>query len=213
MLHTETVAPSTLSLLKSLQNDDFLADFVLVGGTSLSLQIGHRVSIDLDLFAQGDFKMEELSFHLEEAFGFSAYNMSNSILQGYIDGVKTDFVRYPYKTIRDIIRTDGIRLISSADIAAMKLSAIMMSGKRLKDFVDISFLSQYYSTFEMLGFFAEKFPKSSPISAEKSLIYFKDIDFDVEIKLFEKDFKWIPVKNRLLEMSRYPHRVFDSAPL
>jgi len=49
MLRKETVSESTLALLKTLMHDDALKDFFLVGGTALALQIGHRISIDLDL--------------------------------------------------------------------------------------------------------------------------------------------------------------------
>ena len=47
MLHKETVDASTLELLKQLMADRRLKDFVLVGGTALSLQMGHRISADL----------------------------------------------------------------------------------------------------------------------------------------------------------------------
>jgi hypothetical protein len=46
MLHTETVAPKTLELLNKLMNDTTFNHFLLVGGTSLSLQLGHRLSVD-----------------------------------------------------------------------------------------------------------------------------------------------------------------------
>lgn len=49
MLHYETIAPATRELLNKLMSDDRLQDFVLVGGTSLALQLGHRLSVDLDL--------------------------------------------------------------------------------------------------------------------------------------------------------------------
>ena len=51
MLHKETVSEFTLDLLKTLMVDEKLTDFFLVGGTALALQIGHRISIDLDLFS------------------------------------------------------------------------------------------------------------------------------------------------------------------
>lgn len=60
MLHTETVNAATLELLKTIMRDVRLQDFALVGGTSLSLQIGHRVSVDLDLFTDKEFKATEL---------------------------------------------------------------------------------------------------------------------------------------------------------
>jgi len=48
MLHYTTVEPYTLELLKRLSSEPALKDYLLVGGTALSLQIGHRKSIDLD---------------------------------------------------------------------------------------------------------------------------------------------------------------------
>ena len=50
MLHTQTVAPQTLGLLKQLEAEPRLAAFNLAGGTALALYLGHRVSVDLDLF-------------------------------------------------------------------------------------------------------------------------------------------------------------------
>ena len=50
MLHTQTVAPQTLGLLKQLEAEPRLAAFNLAGGTALALYLGHRVSLDLDLF-------------------------------------------------------------------------------------------------------------------------------------------------------------------
>ena len=50
MLQTQTVEPSTLELLKKLQQEPLLATFNLVGGTALALRIGHRKSVDLDLY-------------------------------------------------------------------------------------------------------------------------------------------------------------------
>ena len=60
MLHKETVGPGTLELIKKLQTDPILDDFFLVGGTALALQIGHRTSIDIDLFTRSDIDIENL---------------------------------------------------------------------------------------------------------------------------------------------------------
>lgn len=54
MLHYETISPDTLGLLKKAQSLDILQNTMLVGGTALALQIGHRVSIDLDFFGKAD---------------------------------------------------------------------------------------------------------------------------------------------------------------
>ncbi len=54
MLFYSTIHPKTLQLLKNLQQVKYLQGFILVGGTSLALQLGHRISIDLDLFTSSD---------------------------------------------------------------------------------------------------------------------------------------------------------------
>ena len=59
MLHYETIAPATRELLSKLMSDDHLQDFVLVGGTSLALQLGHRLSVDLDLIFFDDINKYE----------------------------------------------------------------------------------------------------------------------------------------------------------
>ncbi len=64
MLYTQTVEPVTLGLLKRLMADEALGQFNLVGGTALSLQIGHRKSIDLDMFTQSDFEADTVLKHL-----------------------------------------------------------------------------------------------------------------------------------------------------
>jgi len=52
MLSYATINPATLELLKALMKFDALKNFYLVGGTSLALQLGHRISVDLDLFTE-----------------------------------------------------------------------------------------------------------------------------------------------------------------
>ncbi len=50
MLHTEVVSGKTLELLKKLEAENAMTRFNLAGGTSLALYLGHRRSVDLDLF-------------------------------------------------------------------------------------------------------------------------------------------------------------------
>jgi hypothetical protein len=55
MLQKQAISPKLLALLIELQKMPQLKEFTLVGGTALALQLGHRVSIDIDLFSQHDF--------------------------------------------------------------------------------------------------------------------------------------------------------------
>ncbi|WHT72320.1 nucleotidyl transferase AbiEii/AbiGii toxin family protein [Myroides odoratimimus] len=64
MLYKQTVINELWELLQMLMKDEKLQDFILVGGTALSLQIGHRISIDIDLFSTKDFDYKSISQHL-----------------------------------------------------------------------------------------------------------------------------------------------------
>ena len=68
MLRKETVSEPTLELLKTLMQDDLFKDFFLVGGTALALQIGHRLSIDIDLFSMNSFDEEDMLSAIEDKY-------------------------------------------------------------------------------------------------------------------------------------------------
>jgi hypothetical protein len=70
MLRKETVSEPTLDLLKTLMQDDLFRDFFLVGGTALSLRIGHRLSIDIGLFSMNSFYEEDLLSAMEAKYNF-----------------------------------------------------------------------------------------------------------------------------------------------
>lgn len=64
--------------------DDYFNSFYLVGGTALALNIGHRESIDIDLFHSGDFDFKELSMHLQNAYGTVIKNEKSNYISGNI---------------------------------------------------------------------------------------------------------------------------------
>ena len=88
MLFTETVASSTLELLRRLMKDIALRDFVLVGGTSLALQVGHRISVDIDLFSNLSFNEEALSDHLISNYNLELDYIDKNTIKGEIEGFK-----------------------------------------------------------------------------------------------------------------------------
>jgi hypothetical protein len=69
------VRPSTFKLIQQLQALPELGEFYLVGGTALALQLGHRNSIDIDLFTKNDFTPESLLKFLEPTFSKVGYNL------------------------------------------------------------------------------------------------------------------------------------------
>lgn len=141
MLHTETVKGGTLELLKKLEAEDAMSDFNLAGGTSLALYLGHRISIDLDLFTSKPFDAVKLESFLQEKYGFCTGFMEKNTLKGFIGNVKIDCITHAYEYLEKPYVESNIRLYSMEDIIAMKLSAIADNGSRLKDFIDIAYLS------------------------------------------------------------------------
>lgn len=208
MLRTETVPHATLELLKALMADKQLNNFFLAGGTALSLQIGHRISIDLDFFTLEGFDGDNLSAHIEASHGFTLDFLDKNTLKGKIDGVVVDFITHGYPLVNDIKLIEGVRLASLEDIAAMKLNAIVGNGTRLKDFVDIASLSAYLSLNEMLNAYEHKYTTRNQVLVIKCLTFFDDINRSEPIRLLDSDYNWELLEKRIMDMAEQPGNVF-----
>lgn len=90
----------------------------------------------------------------------------------------------------------------------MKLTAISGNGSRVKDFVDIAFLSGYMTLSDMLSHYEKKYPNINGVMALKSLCYFDDIDFSVTIEYTNPAINWEMLKARVLKMVRNPEKQF-----
>ncbi len=209
MLYSQSVETGTYKLLKAIMADAAFHQFALAGGTALSLLIGHRKSIDLDLFTISEFDPPQLEKYLQEKYSFKGDILAGSSLKGEVDGIKLDFIRHGYPDVEPRIQEDDIRMYSLKDIVAMKLSAIADNGTRLKDFIDVAYLSGYLSLAEMLDAFKTKYPQTNPYRAVKGLTYYKDIRFSERIDLLGKDFRWETIANRLSAMTREENRHFQ----
>ena len=210
MLHYETIAPATRELLNKLMSDDRLQDFVLVGGTSLALQLGHRLSVDLDLFTNTDFSEESLRSYLEQNYQFQADFMERSTVKGEIDGVQIDCIAHCYPWLKPCMQDNGWRLAQLEDIAAMKLNAIAGNGTRIKDFIDMAYLSSVFSLEQMLGFYEQKY-RSNTLMPLKGLIFFDDINKEEPVHMADgKPLQWKRIEKRLLSMDKYPKRIFEA---
>ncbi len=209
MLYLHTVEAGTYGLLKSLMADTAFNRFALAGGTALSLLMGHRKSIDLDLFTTEEFDSPLLEKHLQEKYAFKGDLLSGFTLKGEVNGVKLDFIRHNYADVEPRIQEEGIRLYGLKDIAAMKLSAIADNGTRLKDFIDVAYLSSFLSLKEMLAAFAIKYPRTNPSRAVKGLNYHEDIRFWEKIDLLGQDFRWETIAARLSAMTREENKRFQ----
>lgn len=199
MLQKQVVSEKTFALLQKLQSIPELKDLRLVGGTALALQIGHRISIDLDLFGQFDTSIP-LEMLLTD-FDNVVKTGSNKFMQFFeIDGIKVDFVNYPYQWLKDPIIEEGVTLASIEDIAAMKINAIINRGTK-KDFIDMAFLLEQFSLSSILELYKEKYTVPDFQLALRSLSYFDDAETDaMPIMIQPKD--WATVKNEIITALR-----------
>ena len=179
MLYKETVSASTLAIIQQLCQLEELVDFELVGGTALALHIGHRISVDIDLFCKNNFKVNQIKECILDHFSNHQitfdYEAKNTLI-GSIDNIKIDFIRHAYPTLKTTETTENIRLCSMEDIAAMKLSAITDNGTRIKDFVDLYYLLQQFRLKDVIQFYQSKYQSANSLFALKSISYFNDLD-------------------------------------
>ncbi|NTW31833.1 MAG: nucleotidyl transferase AbiEii/AbiGii toxin family protein [Bacteroidetes bacterium] len=177
----------------------YLQGFCLVGGTSLSLQIGHRISVDLDMFSTEPFETAELKSQLAEDFPTLQVVMERTnTLICIINEVKVDFIRFKYGFLYPIVLENNIRLASIKDIASMKLDAISGRGKK-KDFFDLYFLLQLFSLPELLAFYQAKYHHTTIFHVIKSINFFEDAEEENDPIVLDKNLNWEKVKKTINE--------------
>lgn len=197
MLHKETVKPGTLDLIKKLMRDQQINSFHLVGGTAMALQMGHRESIDIDLFNSGDFDSAQLADHLKTPYDARVKRQNGNYISGSILNVDFDIISHKYPTIRNIDPQEGIRIMSLEDIAAMKINAIVNSGRRVKDFIDIHYLLKKFSYENIMDFYHIKYPKADLVIARLALLYHGEVDLTVPVILKDEKLTWEIVKSSI----------------
>jgi len=190
-------------------NDTTFNHFLLVGGTSLSLQIGHRISIDLDLFTNDTFEEHKLADYLRKQYHFELDFIDKETVKGEIDGIKIDCIAHKYPWLKKPNEINGIRLAGYEDLAAMKLNAIVGNRTRIKDYIDIAYISSKITLNEMINAYQTKYT-SNGVMVLKAIAYFDDIHFDEPISMQDaSNFDWKKIRKHLLLMIKYPDKIFD----
>ncbi len=219
MLPAQAVDTANLQLLAQLMQEPLLKPFVLVGGTALALHLGHRRSRDLDLFSDGptpiDGEIKDLLLSKYEMRADGALQRmraqepewDKAAIQGVIGQVKTDVVNYGFPLIRPAVLYPGsnIRMASLEDLSAMKLAGVVMSGERLRDFVDVAALSEKLTLNQMRQAYEGRFNTSSS-EVPRALAFHGDIDFNMKPEM--QGYRWPAIATRLEQMQRSPDRLF-----
>ncbi len=197
MLHLNTIDNSARKVLLSLLAKEYLKEFSLVGGTSLSLRFGHRKSIDIDLFSPKEFDPSLMDTLLKADYPDYTYRGNNRyMLFCNIGAVKMDVIHHPFNLLSSVETIDGIRMFSVEDVAAMKLFAICKRGTR-KDFYDLWMLVQRFTPIELADFFIKKYGEEKLIFLKKSVVYFEEADDSDQPEILIPKLTWDKVKKEV----------------
>lgn len=190
MLYYNTVNYLLKESLQLFMAAEEFNTFRLVGGTALSLHIGHRASIDIDLFSDVTYRsidFDAIERFLHAHFPYIDYlsNLLPAMGKSYTIGTDVDNaikldVFYTDPFIRECVVEDGIRLASIEEIIAMKIDVIQRGGRK-KDFWDLHALLPQYSIAQMLDLHNQRYPYNH----EVSLILKNLTDFSIAENQFD----------------------------
>jgi len=166
-MHWNTVTPTLQQVLIAVMGSPLFNPFRLVGGTSLSLQMGHRISVDIDLFTDAEYgtiNFDQINDFFHENFPYVDTLEGLPVATGkswYVgsheqDAVKVD-VYYTETYIRPEQMEEEIRMAAKEDLIAMKLEVIGHRGRK-KDFWDIHGLHNDYTITQMIELYLERYP-------------------------------------------------------
>ncbi len=164
-----------------LRGQPFVRNFYLAGGTALALQIGHRISTDLDWFSAECRLLAPEREMIREALApsgqFDIASEQDGMLFTRLFGVDVSFVYQHHPLLEPTVEYKGLRLASCTDIGLMKLAAVNSRGTR-RDFVDLYCLRDVVTLDRLLELAASKYADrpSFLAIAVRALAYFEDAE-------------------------------------
>ncbi len=190
----------TVRKLKSLHAN---GDWVLAGGTGLALQLGHRVSHDLDFFTEVDFDSASLRAELAKRGKLEVQAQAVNTLHTMFDGVRLSYLRAEAPFLFPPIEYRDLRIADNRDIAAMKIMAIAGRGSR-KDFVDLYAYLEAGGDFPSLMEVVDRKYASTSMNKMhvlRSLVFFEDAESEPMPRIL-RSVTWKTIRARLEEEAR-----------
>jgi predicted nucleotidyltransferase component of viral defense system len=179
--YESATTPPCRHALAYLSQQLFISDFYLAGGTALALQIGHRVSTDLDWFSTNcDLlvpEREAIRRGLDASGQFVVASEQDGMLFTRLFDADVSFIHQHHPLLEPTVMYRGIQLASPTDIGLMKLAAVNSRGTR-RDFVDLYSLREIVTLDRLLELALIKYadrPSFLPIAA-RALAYFEDAE-------------------------------------
>ena len=196
--YEEATTPACRRGLAYLSRQAFVGDFYLAGGTALALQIGHRVSTDLDWFSTISrlhaSERDRIRQALSGSGEFEVVSEQDGMLFTRLFGTDASFLYQQHPLLEATVEYQGVQLASPTDIGLMKLAAVNSRGTR-RDFVDVYCLREVVTLDRLLELASIKYanrPSFLPI-AVRALAYFEDAEQQPMPRLF-KPVRWSDVR-------------------
>lgn len=188
--HFDILRRETKRALDFLAGRDWLKNspWYMAGGTALTLQVGHRRSIDLDFFSQEkNFENDDLLRHFAETKEWIVVVDRKNTIYGELFKAKISFIAYPFFIPKQEPKFYGsIRILSPLDIAVMKIVAISQRGRK-RDFFDLYWCVNHLEPLEnTIKRLKVQYPSiiHNYHHILKSLVYFKDAESDPEPEIY-----------------------------
>jgi hypothetical protein len=195
-VHPEAMTSEAKALVPRLAPTVARHHFILAGGTSLALRLGHRLSVDLDFFSEEevlpDLLVGELRVaHLDSEVG----QLAPGTLSVVVEGVRVSFFHYPYPFVDAPQPYEGLRVASVLDIAAMKLVAVAQRSAK-RDFVDLYVILQQMPFRTVAARAVQRYGAEfiEPVVIGKGLTWFEDADGEPDPHYLGQQVPWNDVK-------------------
>lgn len=203
-LFWNTVTDEVQAILSEFARTPIARSFYLAGGTALSLQLGHRISVDLDFFSPSE-DIPTIRPILENSFtGFSSVLADSSWgnLVYLVNNVRVGFYGYGFPLVAPLVESGAVRLASIEDIALMKLDAMLSRAAR-KDFYDLYFIFQRIPVSKIFQKADQKYPaiRDFEVQVTKRLVFFENAEDESEPGLLQS-VPWKAVKEFFIKQAK-----------
>ena len=180
-MHSKILSDNQKQLLSLMSG--FKREFYLVGGTAIALHIGHRQSVDFDMFKKSELKITKIISKISDAgYSYTVMRRVSEQLNLIVNKVKLTFFQYPFAVETPCKFENTFKIPDLLTLSAMKAYALGRRSK-WKDYVDLYFiLKDYYSVNDISkkataiygDLYSEKLFRAQ-------LCYFDDIDFSERV--------------------------------
>lgn len=192
----EQVLPgNTKTILALLGKSKIIQKAYLAGGTGLALQLGHRISYDLDFFTLEEFDEEIFLPEIKKISQFQLEKTAWRTIMGNFRDVRFSIFYYKYPIVYSTKKFGMVNILDARDIAGMKIAAIASRGSK-RDFVDLYFLCKEIAPLkEIIRIYDRKYKNlaTTAVHVMKSIIYFNDAEPEKMPEMLKK-VEWEEVK-------------------